>query len=61
MRWSSLKLILKGVEDMAENERGGIFGCGGSQWIWIVVIIVVIILIFPCIFRQEQGEGYYKE
>lgn len=54
-------MILKGVEDMAENERGGIFGCGGFQWIWIVVIIVVIILIFPSIFRQEQGEGYYKE
>jgi len=46
---------------MAENERGGIFGCGGSEWIWIVVIIVVILLIFPGIFKQDHCGGYYKE
>lgn len=45
---------------MAENERGGIFGCG-SEWIWIVVIIVVILLIFPGIFKQGHCDGYYKE
>lgn len=45
---------------MAENERGGFFGCkGGFEWIWIIVIIVVILLICPSIFRQ--GDGYYKE
>ena len=48
---------------MAENERGGIFGCGvgggGFEWIWIVVIIIVVLLIFPGIFRQN--DGYYKE
>ncbi len=46
---------------MAENERGGIFGCGGGgfEWIWIVVIIIVILLIFPGLFRQN--DGYYKE
>lgn len=47
---------------MAENERGGgIFGCGGGgfEWIWIVVIIIVVLLIFPGIFRKD--DGYYKE
>lgn len=44
---------------MAENERGGIFGCG-NEWIWIIVIIAVILLIFPGIFGR-LGEGYYKE
>jgi len=43
---------------MAENERGGFFGCG-FDWIWIVIIIIVILLIFPGIFRT--GDGYYKE
>lgn len=51
--------FLKGVFGMAENERGGLFGCGGSEWIWIIVIIIVILLIFPGIFRQN--DGYYKE
>lgn len=46
---------------MEENERGGIFGCGGFEWIWIVVIIIVILLIFPGIFKQGHGEGCYKE
>lgn len=49
---------------MAENERGGIFGCGGFNWIWIVIIIVVILLICPSIFGGGCGigrEGYYKE
>lgn len=48
---------------MAENERGGIFGCGGFNWIWIVVIIVVILLICPSIFGGcgIGREGYYKE
>ncbi len=47
---------------MAENERGGLFGCGGCggfDWIWIIVIIIAILLIFPGIFRQN--DGYYKE
>ena len=49
---------------MAENERGGIFGCGGNEWIWIIVIIAVILLIFPGIFGGGGffgREGYYKE
>jgi len=49
---------------MAENERGGIFGCGGSEWIWIIVIIVVVLLIFPGIFGNKcdnKCDGYYKE
>ena len=49
---------------MAENERGGLFGCG-SQWIWIIVIIIVIILIFPGIFGgigcKPECDGYYKQ
>lgn len=55
---------MKGVYGMADNERGGLFGCGGFgiNWIWIIIIIVVIILLFPIIFRGEEGEeGYYKE
>ena len=54
---------MKGVYDMAENERGGFLGCGPGfgSWIWIIIIIVVIILIFPAIFRDGEGEGYYKE
>jgi uncharacterized membrane protein len=52
---------MKGVYDMAENERGGLFGCGfGTNWIWIIIIILVIILLFPCLFGREN-EGYYKE
>jgi uncharacterized membrane protein len=52
---------MKGVCDMAENERGGLFGCGfGTNWIWIIIIILVIILLFPCLFGRE-GDGYYKE
>lgn len=46
---------MKGVENMAEEDRG-FFGFG-SQWIWIIVIIIVIILIFPGIF----GDGCCKE
>jgi hypothetical protein len=44
---------MKGVENMAEGERGGFFGFG-SSWIWIVIIIIVIILIFPGIFGEEH-------
>jgi uncharacterized membrane protein len=52
---------MKGVYGMADNERGGLFGCGfGTNWIWIIIIILVIILLFPAIFRSED-EGYYKE
>jgi hypothetical protein len=47
---------MKGVEKMAEEERGGFFGFG-NQWIWIVIIIIVILLIFPGIF----GDGCFKE
>lgn len=52
---------MKGVYGMADNERGGLFGCGfGTSWIWIIIIILVIILLFPAIFGRED-EGYYKE
>lgn len=55
---------MKGVVDMAENERGGLFGCG-FEWIWIIVIIIVILLIFPGIFGSSgfgrPDGGYYKE
>lgn len=44
---------------MADDERGGFFGCGGNQWIWIIVIIVVVILLCPGIFGG--GFGYYKD
>jgi len=54
----SFKVFERSVVGMAENERGGFFGCG-SEWIWIIIIIVVILLIFPGIFRQN--DGYYKE
>jgi uncharacterized membrane protein len=53
---------MKGVYGMADNERGGLFGCGfGTNWIWIIIIILVIILLFPAIFGREEEEGYYKE
>jgi len=47
---------------MAENERGGIFGCG-CEWIWIIVIIVAILLICPGLFGGcgIGHSGYYKE
>ena len=44
---------------MAENERGGIFGCGGNEWIWIIIIIVAILLLCPGIFGG--GFGYNKD
>ena len=50
---------MKGVENMAEEERGGLFGFG-SEWIWIIVIIIVILLIFPGIFGGWGG-GYCKD
>lgn len=58
MRGGKVFKLLKGVFGMAENERGGFFGCG-NEWIWIVIIIIAILLIFPGIFRQN--DGYYKE
>jgi len=53
---------MKGVYDMADNERGGFFGCGGfgANWIWIIIIILVIILLCPWLSGRES-EGYYKE
>lgn len=48
---------------MSENERGGFWGCGGFDWIWIVVIIIAILLIFPGIFggNNNCGCGPYKD
>lgn len=50
---------MKGVEKMAEEERGGFFGSGffgsGFSWIWIVIIIIVILLIFPGIFGSNDN------
>jgi hypothetical protein len=53
--------FLKGVRQMAEEERG--FGLGfGSNWIWwLIIIIVVIILICPGIFGGFGGIGCNKK
>ena len=46
---------------MADNERGGFFGCGfNTGWIWIIIIILVIILLCPWLFGRET-DGYYNE
>jgi hypothetical protein len=51
---------MKGVTGMADDDRGGFFGCGSNnQWIWIIVIIVVILIFCPGIFGN--GFGNYKD
>lgn len=51
---------MKGVIGMSDNERGGIWGCGGFDWIWIIVIIIAVLLFLPGIFPGANC-GPYKD